>query len=335
MSINKVIIWGHKLHSHTHSYIHDSFYKAFKFLGYNTYWFDENGNNNNGNKEIDFNNSLFLTHGSACNKIPLNNSSIYLFHNIEFVEKNNKVCPKNHIDINKNIGIDRKNIIVFQVYTHDCINRDIPDLEYKYHYYKPNNKIIYFPWATDLLPEEINNNIRNIRNIKYKMESNFIGSGTEPYSKLKIYLNKLNIKTNFYGGTFDINSDRNKSTYENMKLIQDSIIAPALQTEWQCDNGYIPCRIFKNISYGKIGITNNKTVKELFKNEIIYSNNIEELAKKSIKIETNTNKYQFLIPLMEEVRDNHTYINRVNYIFKYIKFFLNINMDEILRNNFS
>mgnify|MGYP006419383869 CR=1 FL=1 len=52
MSINKVIIWGHKLHSHTHSYIHDSFYKAFKFLGYNTYWFDENGNNNNGNKEI-------------------------------------------------------------------------------------------------------------------------------------------------------------------------------------------------------------------------------------------------------------------------------------------
>lgn len=329
MNINKVVIWGHKLHSHTHSYIHDSFYKAFKFLGYDTYWFDENGNNNNGNKEIDFSNSLFLTHGSSCDKIPLNNSSIYLFHNTEFIEKNDQMFPKNHININENIGISRKNIIIFQVYTHDCINRDIPDPQHKYHYYEPNNKIIYFPWATDLLPSEINENIQNITNIKYKMESNFIGSGTEPYGKLKQYLDKLNITTNFYGGTFDVDSNRNKSTYENMKLIQDSIIAPALQTEWQCDNGYIPCRIFKNISYGKIGITNNETVKDLFKNNVIYSKNIEELAKKSIRFETNVNKYQFLIPLMEEVRDNHTYINRINYIFKYIKIFLNINIDDI------
>lgn len=28
--IKKVVIWGHKLHSHTHSYIHNAFYNAFK-----------------------------------------------------------------------------------------------------------------------------------------------------------------------------------------------------------------------------------------------------------------------------------------------------------------
>jgi Lrp/AsnC family transcriptional regulator for asnA, asnC and gidA len=33
-TIKKVVIWGHKLHSHTHSYIHNGFYIAFKHLGY-------------------------------------------------------------------------------------------------------------------------------------------------------------------------------------------------------------------------------------------------------------------------------------------------------------
>ena len=32
-SIKQVVIWGHKLHTHTHSYIHYGFYKAFNKLG--------------------------------------------------------------------------------------------------------------------------------------------------------------------------------------------------------------------------------------------------------------------------------------------------------------
>ena len=40
--IKKIIIWGHPLHSHTHSYIHNAFYIAFKYLGYNNYWFHDN-----------------------------------------------------------------------------------------------------------------------------------------------------------------------------------------------------------------------------------------------------------------------------------------------------
>ena len=63
---------------------------------------------------------------------------------------------------------------------------------------------------------------------------------------------------------------------ENVKLIQESILAPAIQTDWQVENGYIPCRIFKNISYGKMGVTNNPTVNKLFNDKIntIYKNNL-------------------------------------------------------------
>ena len=53
----KVIIWGHKLHSHTHSYIHESFYQAFKHLGYETHWVD----NSDNVSSIDFSGALFIT----------------------------------------------------------------------------------------------------------------------------------------------------------------------------------------------------------------------------------------------------------------------------------
>ena len=41
MKYNKVVIWGHPLYSHTHSYVHEAYNKAFKHLGYDTYWFHD------------------------------------------------------------------------------------------------------------------------------------------------------------------------------------------------------------------------------------------------------------------------------------------------------
>ena len=32
-----------------------------------------------------------------------------------------------------------------------------------------------------------------------------------------------------------------------MELIQESILAPAIQEPWQVTHGYIPCRVFKNL----------------------------------------------------------------------------------------
>ncbi len=40
----KIIIWGHKYHSHTHSYIHGGYYRAFKYLGYDVLWLDNSDN---------------------------------------------------------------------------------------------------------------------------------------------------------------------------------------------------------------------------------------------------------------------------------------------------
>jgi hypothetical protein len=41
MKYSKVIIWGHPLYSHTHSYVHEAYYRAFESMGYDVYWFHD------------------------------------------------------------------------------------------------------------------------------------------------------------------------------------------------------------------------------------------------------------------------------------------------------
>ena len=77
--------------------------------------------------------------------------------------------------------------------------------------------------------------------------------------------------------------------------------------------GYIPCRIFKNISYGQLGITNSKAVRDLFDGNVIYSDNEEELLELSLPHIKNIN---LIKNQMDYVKENHTYINRVNSILK-------------------
>ena len=208
--------------------------------------------------------------------------------------------------------IPKKQIIIWKPYLH----------QFSAHFfdcYQQNGyKIICCPWATDLLPNEIEYNIKNLAHMKSKQVSNFVGMPLAHLEAYKECMNTHNIKYTNYGGTFDKDSKHNKTTNENMLLIQESIIAPALQTDLQIRIGYIPCRIFKNISYGKMGMTNNMTVYKLFNEKILYSTNIEELVTQGLDFENKSDKNTILEELMREIKDKHTYINRMEFIFNNI-----------------
>ena len=68
MRNKKIIIWGHKNNGHTHGHIHSSYFKAFKYMGFETYWFDNNENVSGFN----FDNSIFFTEDQVQSNIPLN-----------------------------------------------------------------------------------------------------------------------------------------------------------------------------------------------------------------------------------------------------------------------
>ena len=309
MKIQQIIIWGHKLHSHTHSYIHNGFFLAFNKLGFETYHYDDYDDVSNH----DFSNSLFITEHQVNKKIPLRQDCLYLTH---------------YVDDGDYVGIPKENIIILKVTLRDFVERDLNKnltyielpfgQKYEYHTIDDEYNCLYMYWATDLLPEEIDMNIREINKNTPQPEVNFIGSITEKWRQFYQICIQNGIIFNHLGATFNIHSNRNVSITDNMNLIKRSLIAPALQDDEQVKKQYIPCRIFKNISYGKMGITNNKIVNELFENRLIYETDLNILFKKSIEFENNPKKQEKVIELMKYVRDNHTYINRVNTIMKYI-----------------
>lgn len=314
--ITQVVIWGHKLHSHTHSYIHNGFFIGFQKLGYKTSWYDDNDDVDG----IDFSCTLFLTEHQVCKKIPLRDDCLYLSH---------------YVDDGDFTGVPKENIIILKVSQRDFLEMDknknylyLP-LDYgvplEYYAECDGYNALYTYWATDLFPEEIDRNIDLIPMLDTSDKViNFVGSMTNVWNHLYTICVQNNIEFNNYGASFNVSSYKNKTIKENMELIQKSLIAPALQDDNQVIKKYIPCRIFKNISYGKMGITNNKIVHELFDHKTIYNDDIVALCNEGIYFETQSDpkvKHARVKELMDIVKDKHTYLNRIQTILRFVKDF--------------
>ena len=295
-NVKKVVLWGHKLHTHTHSYIHWGFKRAFEHLGYETLWLDYRDAINN----IDFSNSLFITEGQVDRGIPVRDDCYYVIHNCK---------PDKYRHLLKN-----GHAIILQVYTHDCLKRNEPSFDFCFHY-ELSQPIIYMPWATDLLPHEIDDMKQKIitRNQK-RLVTTFVGTISQGGFGNQPQINAFNKACKEEGINFE--SGAKRSMEDNIKMVQKALLAPALQGAWQCKQGYIPCRIFKNISYGAMGITNSETVYNLFDKKIIYHPNEYELGKIAIE-RSKSITIEEIHELKSIVLDKHTYINRINSLFDF------------------
>jgi hypothetical protein len=299
MDIEAVVIYGHKLHSHTHSYIHEAFVRAFDYFRYKWYWLDDSKTLQQWGVKLP-KKCLFITEGQVDKKIPLIPESYYVLHNCDIKKYSEAGIPDNHI-------------LILQVFTNSCIPHSVPlnDSEF----IRFDGKVLYMPWGSDLHPHEIDNNIAKLENISksYKPVCHFVGMILDnPWKLCQEECKKHKISFSSVGGF----SKNNVSLEENMKRVQEAIIAPAFQEPWQVEHGYIPCRIFKNISYGKMGITNNETVQKIFGGKLIYDKNVKTATNKSIEYIKKGEDLELLKSLMIEVRDKHTYINRIKDIFE-------------------
>ncbi len=303
-AFERVIIWGHKLHSHTHSYVHYGFHKAFKHLGYEVHWLD----NDDDISEINFANSLFITEHQVDQNMPLRDDSYYVVHNssnskFDFIKQlNHYISIRTYHDIN--------------------LKSDTLQEVEPYIYYDIPKSTLVCPWATDLLPSEIEEQKKLLLNPQKRNHFEIYWVGTigdgeggnihqiSPFIEACKKNHVKFIHSSPWGNPISFD--------ENRKLIQKSYMAPTICGAWQVKNGYIPCRIFKNISYGKIGVTNSQRVYELFQKKIVYNEDTHQLfydAKKALK---NFDQSQML-ELMDFVKEHHTYLNRCAHIISFIK----------------
>ncbi len=287
---NRIIIWGLKTQIHSHRFIHQGFYENAKKLGLNAIWVDNKEKNN----EILNPGDLVISVNVAGDKLKVRQGVYYCLHNFtenlqHFI---NQINPENFINL--------------QVYT----SYRLPNTERidSATYLNRSSRTLIQPWGTDLLQKEFRPPVKSTLNgISFWIGSvwnNALNQGNvNEYHDLKSALktNKISLIKARVPNSLAI------------PLIRKSVIAPSIAGRWQVENNYLPCRMFKNISYGQMGITNVKGFEEIFGNAYIYSENISELVEKSLSIPKS--ERFMLISEQQKLISDHTYEQKLKNIF--------------------
>jgi hypothetical protein len=291
----KVVLWGHKSNLNTFYYIHYAYERAFRHLGYNVMWLDDNDNVGG----IDFSNTLFFTEGQVDGKIPLREDCFYVLHN----------CGDKYKDL-----FAKGRCTHMQTYTDDALKYNYTKLQ-ECIYADYEGKCLYFPWGTDLLPDEIE---RNKPDRVFNSDSKYVHwVGTIGGE----FFGNIDQVTPFKKACAENNiTFTNRmlvSADENVRLVKESYMAPTIVGRWQHEVGYIPCRITKNISYGQMGITSSPRIYEMLEHKVIYNSDSYQLFYDAVDYMSKMPLSE-LHSLMDFIKDKHTYINRINIVLDYI-----------------
>ncbi len=300
IKIKRIVVWGLRKKYHTNRHVHKAFYENAKKIGYKALWIEDE---KESAKYIEPGDLIIAT--QAIGKmvpekfkfedynIPIRDDVFYCLHNLKDVFKN-KLNPNNYINL--------------QVYTTEQAEKS--DQQWgPVTYFNTKTRTLYQPWGTDLLAEEFKKPVFNSNSLVFWIGSVWNDSANhgnlEAIKELKEVLKK------------------NKLRFLHLRFIPDflnrffvriSRIAPAIAGKWQVDVNYLPCRMFKNISYGQLGITNVKKFKDILGDSFIEGNSICEIINNSLSL--SKEDYLNKIRLQQEVIKNYTYKNALENIIR-------------------
>jgi hypothetical protein len=120
---------------------------------------------------------------------------------------------------------------------------------------------------------------------------------------------------NFYnlGGYTGSSQNDNSKFYDNSESVNSlrkSYLSFDIREEQHLRNGYVPCRVFKNISYGMWTGSNSTKIKKFFNEHLTINNNLSQLYDDLVS-DYSSSTEEIIRNSMNYVRDNHTYLNRV------------------------
>ena len=287
------ILWGAKYDLNTFGYIHAAFLRALKYLGKEAYWVDYGDDIS----KIDFNGALVLSMNCVLEGLPKNKNAFYVVHNISGDPRQSYFDGLNMMGYGVHVLSNKYGPNV------EMIGPDI--------YFDASSRSMMMYWGTDLLPHEIEANKPTRVFNEESTVCNYIGSidcmKSKAIQDFARACKENGIQYQGYGG---YNNGRVVSLEEHIRLIKDSYMAPAFQGQDQVDQGYMSCRIFKNLSYGQMPPTHSAYANQLFGGKLIYNPDTYQLFHDA-KARLKSMPVKELHDLMDEVTAKHTYLNKI------------------------
>jgi hypothetical protein len=297
--MKRVVIWGLRKTRHSHRFIHQGFYENFKKLGYETEWFEDESCHEINN--VDF---VFAS-GMAIKHLIITKNTSYIFHNVDLTEAQVDYIAQNRI-----------NFINVQVFTNDSkgIVLDNPNAIYDEH-----SKTLYQPWGTPLNWDEWwPYQPKNLTNNEYWVGSiwnNNLNQGNKAImEEYKSTLSSRGTRLIRRGGSrFRLNGI---SDDKSAQLIRKSKYAATIVGSWQQLTHYIPCRLFKNLSYG-MPILSNMEKPNFLSSNCGFNQNLNALLDFAENEHEQSRKERFLVSRNEMLK--FTYVQNIERILKVLK----------------
>lgn len=290
----KIVIWGYPYGKHTHSWIHFGFHRAFEYLWYEVSWVE----NKIENLPLKTQKTIFITANGDDSLLIENQANNWIIFDHSYIQKQtDRLIP---------FGVQAFSFASYAPVTTD-----------EYRHYLEIPKIF---WWTDLLPHEIifqpyhYNNTKDVR---------FIGSwwfdNWQALESARIWCFKNGKSWEQMWKHIFLRYKKFIPEDQITRLSQEAYLTLSIQWKPQCDTGYIPCRLFKNISYSVLWLSNNLFAANLFDDdEIIIDKDIATLLDKAEKVVKDKKVDDYTRKALEKVKNEHTYINRIQELFSYL-----------------
>src|SRR5690606_20960186 len=143
-----------------------------------------------------------------------------------------------------------------------------------------SSRTLYQAWGTNLLAEEFHQPVHG--SVRSRSILFWVGSVWNNASNQGNLEQIADLKR--------VIADRGKKfvkvrfipNWMNSALMRRSFLAPAIAGGWQVDHDYLPCRMFKNISYGQLGLSNVTGFKLILGDATMEANSIAELIDRAL-----------------------------------------------------
>lgn len=281
--IKKLVVWGGHKDLSSHRHIHRHYHEAARKMGIPSVWVND----------IEARND-YLTPDATVIAIDIDSDNLDYVPNVNYVLHN---FDASHV-VCQNAEPGR--ILRMQVWT-DAATGEKWDTCRSF---DKEGGIVFFPWGTDLLAEEFMEPVFS----PASNEAVFVGaiwSERSSHGELGNEMAIGELRNRLTAMNFKFVHHTHISDRENVRAVRGARLAPALAGGWQVNHGYLPCRCFKNPSYGALMFTNVPAVNSLFGGSVVKGDTSKELLENVLKLRQKD--YLELVREQQKVAARYTY----------------------------
>jgi hypothetical protein len=297
----KVVVWGLRHQWHSHRFIHKGFAEALSRLGIPVIWTDYTSDPaiiNSGDFVITSNAYGRGTRGNPL--APFRAGAYYCFHGFLHSGYQGDDRPPRH-------EVDREHSLNLEFFVNKALAAS--DQWDTVTYFDRPSKTLHQPWGTNLTEDQFRPPAVSRSPFVFwvgAIWNNALGQGNlAEITELRRVLRDRSLR--FVHVKFVPDS-------VNIVAIRRSRVAPAIAGRWQVEENYLPCRMFKNISYGQLGLSNVPKFAEVYRGCHVDGASIAELIDNALSL--SRSDALELIAEQQKITRQHTYVQKVRNIFR-------------------